>query len=130
MDKMRAAGTSALDCYNYKTAGMDATLLQFLDVDGDAMERAVKALPADEEVLQWVDRYARRWTREEAVEFNRAILDCGQRTEEERQAFERRRQERYPDRPELCFFVDLIEADAGRPIRARPLSPSCYDPSE
>jgi hypothetical protein len=127
IDKMRASGTAALDGYNYKTAGMDATVLEFLAVDADAMEAVVKASPSDVEVLAWVSDNAREWTREDAIALNHEILDSGQRSDEERANFEARRLQRYPERP-LEYYVDLIEADAGRPIRTRPLPPNCYDP--
>jgi hypothetical protein len=128
IDKMRASGTAALDGYNYKTAGMDAVLLEFLAVDADAMEAAAKA-GTDAEVFVWVSNNARKWTREEAISLNHAILDSGQRSDDERASFEARRLQRYPDRP-LQYFVDLIESDAGRPIRARPLPDRCYDPED
>jgi hypothetical protein len=111
-----------------KAAGMDATLLRFLDVEADSMERVVKESHSDDHVLEWLDQNARPWTRKEAVQLNHAILAAGQRTREGRDSFERRRRERHPARPEIQYFVDLIEADAGRPIRSRPLDESCYDP--
>jgi hypothetical protein len=129
IDKMRASGTAALDGYNYKTVGMDAELVEFLGVDADTMEAAVKAAASDVEVLDWISRNARKWTREAAVAHNHAILDSGQRSDDERARFEARRLQRYPDRP-LQYYVDLIEADAGRPIRTRPLSNCCYDPED
>jgi hypothetical protein len=129
IDKMRASGTAALDGYNYKTAGMDAELIEFLAVDADAMEAAVKAVASDAEVLVWISKNARKWTREEAIAYNHAILDDGQGSDDERARFEARRLQRYPDRP-LQYYVDLIEADAGRPIRSRPLSDCCYDPED
>jgi hypothetical protein len=127
IDKMRAAGTRALEGYNYKTIGMDAILLRFLGVDADAMEATVKSGASDAEVFAWLRANARKWTGEEAIELNHHILDRGQRTEEERSSFEARRLERYPD-VRLEYYVDLIEADAGRPIRQRPLPQSCYEP--
>jgi hypothetical protein len=129
IDKMRASGTAALDGYNYKTVGMDADLIEFLAVDADAMESAVKAAASDAEVLGWISRNARKWTREDAIAHNHAILDSGQRSDDERASFEARRLQRYPDRP-LQYYVDLIEADAGRPIRTRPLPDRCYDPED
>jgi hypothetical protein len=126
---MRASGTAALEGYNYKTVGMDAALIEFLGVDADVMEAVVKAAPSDVEVLDWISKNARKWTREEAVAHNHAILDSGQRSDDERAGFEARRLQRYPDRP-LQYYVDLSEADAGRPIRTRPLSNCCYDPED
>jgi hypothetical protein len=129
IDKMRASGTAALDGYNYKTAGMDAELIEFLAVDADAMESAVKAAASDSEVLNWISKNARKWTRQDAIAHNHAILDSGQRSDDERAQFEARRLQRYPEKP-LQYYVDLIEADAGRPIRTRPLSDRCYDPED
>ena len=129
IDKMRAAGTAALDGYNYKTVGMDAEVIEFLAVDADTMEAAVKAANSDAEIFGWIAKHARRWTRQEAIALNHAILDDGQRSEDERQRFEARRLQRYPDRP-LQYYVDLIEADAGRPIRTRPLPDCCYEPED
>jgi hypothetical protein len=129
IDKMRAGGTAALDGYNYKTVGMDAELIEFLGVGADAMEAAVKSATSDAEVFDWISAHARTWTRQEAVALNHAILDDGQRSDDERAQFEARRLQRYPDRP-LQYYVDLIEADAGRPIRSRPLPARCYEPED
>jgi hypothetical protein len=129
VDKMRAAGTAALDGYNYKTVGMDAEVIEFLGVDADALEAAVKTAASDAEVFDWISMHARKWTRQEAIALNHAILDDGQRSHEERERFEARRLQRYPDRA-LHYYVDLIEADAGRPIRARPLPDRCYEPED
>jgi hypothetical protein len=44
-------------------------------------------------------------------------------------AFESRRNQRYPNREDLRYFVDFIERDERRPVPTRPLPFECYDPS-
>lgn len=126
IDKMRAAGTSAIDGYNYKTSGFDAMLLTFLGINGDDMERVVQEAASDAAVLDWVRRCARQHSPEEARAFNRSILDRGQATEEERLNFERRREQCFPGCTNLKYYVDLIEKDEGGVIYERPLPDSFY----
>jgi hypothetical protein len=128
IEKMRAAGTPALDGYNYKTVGMDAILLKFLQLDPDAMEAYVKAGHTNAEIYEWVRQNARAYTADEATELNHQILDRGQRSDEERAAFEARREVGFPGRTDLRYFADLIEADEGGEILQRPLPAAAYDP--
>jgi hypothetical protein len=125
---MRAAGTPALEAFNYKTNGMDAMLLEFLRLDGDALELVVRERPQDSDALAWIRANAREYSAEESLSFNHSILDLGQESDEQRQAFERRRDQRYPGRLDLQYYVDLIEADEGGTIQPRPLRDSFYDP--
>jgi|SRR5579883_1024238 len=128
IDKMRAVGTPALGGFNYKTAGMDAVVLEFLGVDAEALEGFVGTGARDEEVYAWIERFARRYSADEARALNENILNMGQRTADEREVFEARRDERYPGRTDLRYYVDLIEADESGVILERPLPRSYYDP--
>jgi len=126
---MRAAGTPTLDGFNYKTVGMDAMLLEFLEVDGDALEAYVLQGRDDEQIYAWIAERARRYGVSDAKALNHRVLDLGDRNEKERLAFAAHRDERYPGRSDLLAFVDLIEADEGGLIRARPLPNSAYEPT-
>ncbi|HEY1883769.1 MAG TPA: DUF5069 domain-containing protein [Candidatus Cybelea sp.] len=128
IDKMRAVGTPTLDGYNYKTVGMDATVLGFLEVDGDVLEAYVREGHNDDRVYAWIQAHGRHYDAADAQDLNHRILDRGQRSDDEKATFEARRAQRYPGREDLRYYVDLIEADEGGAIRARPLPKSAYEP--
>ena len=126
IDKMRAVGTPQFEGYNYKKSGFDAMLLSFLGIDGDEMEGIVREGQSDDSVLTWIKSRARNLSPDEARVFNHSILDRGQQTDEERRTFEARREQRYPGRGDLSYYVDLIEQDEGGVVYKRPLPDSFY----
>lgn len=112
-DKARAKHKNALGEYIYNCP-LDEILFEFLSIDAGDFLNAVRSCPTDEAVLKWVRANAVHHSQTAVSEFNKKISQIGPEDEESRAYFEKARKQVAPNRPDLCSWFDLIEAEEGR----------------
>lgn len=115
IDKARLHNRGLLDGYNYKTVGFDKHLLQFLQVDPDAFEKAATELKDDAAILEWLRQNGVAHSEEEIEHWNQAMISRHPDTAVKRARFNHFLKEAGGEgRTDIATYFDLIEFDEGR----------------
>jgi rhodanese-related sulfurtransferase len=118
IDKCRLFPKGALPGYNYLTVGFDKAVLDFLCLDGAALEQGVhEAQPGDDEaVLGWLkSKLGQAFPSEHAIrDFNDRLTHRRPDTPERRRLFDEQRAQFPSTRRKVETYFDLIDLEEGR----------------
>ncbi|MEC4889763.1 MAG: DUF5069 domain-containing protein [Nitrospira sp.] len=120
-DKIRMRQKGQIQGYNYLTVGFDKDLLDFLQLDGTAVEERVRQGGTDQELLAWVQSIARPLSDEDIRQWNERILTGQPQDESARIRYHRRLEEIARKRgipvsrlPPIHTWAEAIDLDEGR----------------
>lgn len=120
-DKIRLRRRGLLLDYNYLTAGFDKYLLDFLQLDGAALEARVHQGGTDQELLAWVQSMARPLSDDDIRRWNEWIMTARPQDESDRIRYHRRLEEIARKRgisvsslPPIHTWTEAIDLDEGR----------------
>jgi hypothetical protein len=115
IDKARLHRRGLLDGYNYKTVGFDKHLLEFLKLDGDALEEIANQLHDDAAILEWVLENCAKHSPEAIEQWNQAMISRHPDTATKKARFLHFLKEAGGEgRKDIRTYFDLIEFDEGR----------------
>ncbi|PTX99485.1 hypothetical protein DB346_16745 [Verrucomicrobia bacterium LW23] len=116
IDKARLFPKGKLPGYQFLNTGFDRNLLDFLCVEGRVFADAIKQLPDDESVLQWLkNRLGPSWPGEHAItEFNEKLSRRRPDQPDRIAKFEKDRAALPPCRKKIETYFDLIDLEEGR----------------
>lgn len=118
IDKCRAvlAGTEGEYIY---PCPMDERLMEFAGITGEQFTAAVKANPADEGVVNWLNQNAKPHHPAELDEWNRKLLARGPSSPESAAKFKTYLAAVDPSRTDITAWSDLQDLEEGRVVPRR-----------
>jgi hypothetical protein len=115
IDKARLHRRGLLNGYNYKTVGFDKHLLEFLKLDGDALEEIANQLDDDAAILEWVQENGAKHSSAAIEQWNQALISRHPDTAAKKARFLHFLKEAGGEgRKDIRTYFDLIEFDEGR----------------
>ena len=121
IDKIRLRHAGRIPDYNYLTVGFDRYLLEFLELDGAALEQQVLSEGTDAELVVWVQAHMRKRSPEEIAQWNLRIETSGPMDDAGKGRFQQRIKDIAHKRgvpvstlPPVSTWADVIELDEGR----------------
>jgi hypothetical protein len=115
IDKARLHRRGLLNGYNYRTVGFDKHLLEFLKLDGDALEEIANQLDDDAAILEWVQENGAKHSPEAIEQWNQAMISRHPGTAAKEARFLHFLKEAGGEgRKDIRTYFDLIEFDEGR----------------
>jgi hypothetical protein len=112
IDKARAKATGTLGEYIYPCP-LDQSLLEFLNVNGDAFYEAVKERD-DQQMLNWLKKNAKNPSPDDVKNWNQAFLSRKPQSDEGMRHFLEIRNKFAPQRTDITTWVDLLDLEEGR----------------
>jgi gluconokinase len=122
LDKIRLHAKSELPAEYHANLGegFDRTCSQFLGVPYQKIVAHVQQGASDEETLEWCRSRGRRPDDEETHIWNEFLRKRGWNDAGSERLKQRKAESGFAARDDIQTFFDYIDADEGKPLRARP----------
>jgi hypothetical protein len=111
IDKGRASLSNSLGDYFYgKDSFLDSHVLKFLGISAESFQNALKDLPDDGAVLNWVQKQIDK-SDTDIIDFNDKITSRGPRNTKQKSWFKKRVGGLDPNRPDITTLMAMVQLD-------------------